>query len=370
MIEYLKSILENEDVLKSVIREELQEVRETFATPRRTVILDNDPSSIDIEDLIPDEDVVITLSQRGYMKRVPLSNYQQQKRGGKGIAGVQTSDGDFIHTFLTTTNHQYLLLFSNLGKMYQIKAHQVPEGSRYAKGAHIANILPLDKNENIAAAMSMREFSEDKYFLFVTKKGMIKRSSVPLYSNCRVSGIRAVSLKPEDELITVRKVSDDADILLVTQLGTSIRFNCKDVRSMGRVATGVKGIALRGKDRVVNGVVIEGGDREQLLTVSAGGYGKRTPISQYRTQSRGGKGIINMRVTPKTGEVMGAIMVNEHDEIIILTSENKVIRMSVSEISLVGRATQGVRLVKMDENAKVAGFDMVLETKIIETETE
>ena len=363
-IEYYNSILQNEDVLKGVIREELVEIRKTYATPRKSELLAEDPSEIDVEDLIADDDVVITLSQRGYIKRTPLSNYQQQRRGGKGIAGVQTGDGDFIHTFLTTTNHQHLLLFTNTGKMYRIKVHQVPEGSRYARGAHVANLLPLTKEESIATALAVREFSDDWYFLFVTRKGMVKRSSMGLYSNCRSTGIKAVTLKDGDELITVRMVEPDADVVMITELGTAIRFHISDVRPMGRTASGVKGIALRRKDRVMSGVVTGDAAQDQLLTVSSGGFGKRTRIDQYRLQSRGGKGVINMRVTPKTGPVLGAIMVSPKDEVVLLTSENKVIRLAVSEVRLVGRATQGVRLVRLDESGKVAGFDLVLDSAL------
>jgi DNA gyrase subunit A len=358
-IEYLKSILANEDVLRGVIKEELEEVREGYATPRRTRLLDQDPSGIEIEDLIADDDVVITLSQRGYIKRVGLSNYQQQRRGGKGVAGVQTGDGDFIHAFLVTSNHQHLLLFTNLGRMYQIKVHQVPEGSRQAKGAHIANLLPLEKGESVATALTLREFTDDHYFLFVTRRGMVKRSELSLFRNCRSTGIRALNLREEDELIMVRVVDTSADVILATRKGQAIRFHCADIRSMGRTATGVKGIALRQGDAVVGGVVTGRNHRDELFTVSELGFGKRTPVEQYRIQSRGGKGIINMRATPKTGDVLGVIMVGDQDEVVLLTSTNKIIRMSVSEVSLVGRATQGVRLVKMDNGGRVVGFDMV-----------
>ena len=361
-IEYFKSILENEEVLKSVIRDELNEIREGYATPRKSELLMADLDSIDIEDLIPDEETVITLSRRGYIKRTPLSNYTAQRRGGKGIAGVQTGDGDFIHTFMITTNHQHLVLFTNQGKMFKIKAHQVPEGSRYAKGGHVANLLPLDKDEQIATALSLREFDDDRFFLFVTRRGMIKRSSIGLYGNCRSTGIRAVNLRDNDELMTVREVDPDVDVILTSRDGSAIRFKIDDARPMGRATAGVKGMALRGDDVVVSCEVTGDAERDQLLTVSEGGFGKRTGIDQYRVQSRGGKGILNMRLTNKTGKVVGARMVNESDDVILLTTQNKIIRMSVGEISQTrGRATQGVRLVRMDANNRVAGFDLVME---------
>jgi len=361
-IEYYKSILENEEVLKSVIRQELTEIKEGYATPRKSELLMADLDAIDIEDLIPDEETVITLSRRGYIKRTPLSNYTAQKRGGKGISGVQTGDGDFIHTFMLTTNHQHLVLFTNLGKMFKIKVHQVPEGSRYAKGGHVNNLLPLEKDEHIATALSLREFADDRFFLFVTRKGMIKRSSIGLYGNCRATGIRAVNLRDGDELMTVREVEPDVDCILVSRDGSAIRFHIDDARPMGRATAGVKGMALRGDDVVVSCEVTGDPERDQLLTVSEGGFGKRTGIDQYRGQSRGGKGILNMRLTNKTGKVVGARMVNESDDVILLTTQNKIIRMSVGEVSLTrGRATQGVRLVRMDEGNSVAGFDLVMD---------
>lgn len=369
LIKYLKSILEDEEVLKGVIRDELTEIKSIYGTPRKSVMLNDNPSDINIEDLIADEETVITLSKRGYIKRVPLTNYQAQRRGGKGIAGVQTGDGDFVQNFLLTSNHQTLLMFSNLGRMYQLKVHQVPEGSRYAKGAHIANLLPLQKDEYVTTAVSTREFDEDRFLLFVTKRGMVKRSSMALYQNCRTTGIRAVNLKEDDELMKVMEVPLECNCLIITEQGTAIRFDIKDVRPMGRTTAGVKGIALRKSDQVVAVVVTDDAERQQLLTVSSGGYGKRTKLDQYRVQTRGGKGIINMRVTTKTGNVLGARMVSPDDDIMLLTSGNKIIRMGVKEISLTrGRATQGVRLVKMDDGMIVAGFDMIVDNGLDSTD--
>ena len=360
-IEYLNSILRDEEVLKGVIREELREIRQTYATPRKTEVLTDDMEDIDIEDLIADEDVVLTLSRRGYIKRVSLSNYQQQKRGGKGIAGVATSEGDFVHTFCTTSNHQHLLLFTNYGKMHHLKVHQIPEGSRQAKGSHLANLLPLDKGEQVATAMTVREFAEDSYFLFVTKLGMIKKSSAALYGSTRAGGIRAVQLREGDELIMVREVNGADDIVLVTSGGQSIRFPSKEVRPIGRNTAGVKGVALGRSDEVVAGVIIRGNESDHacILTVAEKGFGKRTPVDQYRVQSRGGKGVINMRVTAKTGRVLGAVMVSGDEEMILLTTGNKIIRMAVADVSTIGRATQGVTLVRLGDDERVAAFDLV-----------
>jgi DNA gyrase subunit A len=358
-IEFLQSVLENIEVLKGVIREEFQNIRGTYSVPRRSEIMGHDPDSINPEDIIPDEDVVITLSRKGYIKRTLLSNYQQQKRGGKGISGVHTTPEDFITTILSTTNHQNLALFTNRGKMFLLKVYEVPEGSRVAKGTHIANLLPLENEEFIATAMALRDLSSDvDNFLFVTKNGMAKRSLMSLYQNCRSSGLIAVSLREKDELIAVRVVSNESEVILVTMKGFSIRFGCSDVRPTGRSTSGVKGIALRRGDRVVSGVVANGDGRSELLTVSENGFGKRTALELYRPQTRGGKGIINMKVTDKTGPVLGAMMVDPEDEVILLTSGNKIIRISVFGISIVGRATQGVRLVRLDPGGQVVCFDL------------
>ena len=361
-IEYFKSILENEDVLRGVIRDEITDLQTTFATPRRTVIEVDALTGIDIEDLIPDEDVVITLSRRGYIKRTTLDNYQQQRRGGKGIAGLHMSDDDFIQDFLTTSNHQYLLLFTNRGRMHQLKVHQVPEGSRTAKGVHIANLLPLDKDEWVTTALTLREFSQERFFMFVTKRGMVKRSEASLYAKCRKSGLIAVGLREDDELIMVKEVNDKSQVVLTTESGLAIRFNCNEVRPMGRGTSGVKGVALRGTDCVVACVIVEEGVDTSIMTVSRNGYGKRTKLELYRIQSRGGKGIINFKATSKTGPVIGAMTVTDNDALILLTSTNKIIRIGIDEVRSVGRATQGVRLVSMEEGGSVVGFDRIEET--------
>lgn len=359
-IEYFKSILENVEVLRQVMRDEFTDIRATYATKRRTEVLLDELEGINIEDLIPDEDVVITLSRRGYIKRTTLDNYQQQRRGGKGIAGLHTSDDDFVQDFLTTTNHQYLLLFTNQGKMHQLKVHQVAEGSRTAKGVHIANLLPLEKDEWVTTVLSVREFADDRYFLFATRRGMVKRSATSLYARARKGGLIAVGLREDDELIMVREIHNDDNVVLTTSEGMAIRFSCLDVRPMGRSASGVKGIALSAKDRVMACVILPGDDEStEIMSISANGYGKRTRLALYRLQSRGGKGVKNFRVTPKTGEVLGAMPVRLDDALVLLTSTNKIIRMSVDEVRSVGRATMGVMLVRLDEGARVVGFDRV-----------
>lgn len=363
LILYLTSILEDPEVLRGVLRDETKYIKDTYATPRLTEIIRDELGGINVEDLIPDEDVVITLSRRGYIKRTTLANYQQQKRGGKGIAGLHTSEDDFVQDFLTTTNHQYLLLFTNKGRMHQLKVHQVPEGSRTAKGMHIANLLPLEKDEWVANALTVREFSEDRYFLFTSRQGMVKRSNASLYARCRRSGLIALSLKEGDELIAVREVTESDHVILATAHGMAIRFAMSDVRPMGRSAAGVKGVGLRAGDRVVACLTVKAGDEStMIMTVSALGYGKRTKIDLYRLQSRGGIGLINFKVSPKTGEVIDAKPVSDTDSLILLTSTNKIIRLSVEEVRAVGRAAMGVRLVRLDEGATVSGFDTVADS--------
>ncbi len=367
LIAYLKSILEDNEVLKNVLREETQAIKDEYSTPRRTEIIREALTDIEIEDLMPDDDVVITLSRRGYIKRTMLNTYQQQKRGGKGIAGLNTGEDDYVQEFITTTNHQHLLLFTNTGRMFQLKVHKVPEGSRIAKGTHIANLLPMERDEFIATALTVREFSEDKYFLFSTKQGMVKRSSAALYARARRIGLLAVGLREGDELITVREIHESDHIVLGTSRGMSIRFSCKDIRAAGRSAIGVKGMSLRKGDLVVACLILNEDDQStEIMSVSALGYGKRTRVDLYRVQSRGGVGVINFKISPKTGNVIGCMPVSDQHSLILLTSTNKIIRLGVDEIRSAGRATMGVRLVKLDDDASVVGFDTVLEKPELE----
>lgn len=360
-IKYFKSILEDEKILMGVIRDETLQIKEQFATPRRTEIVPGDVDDIDAEDLIPDEDVVVTLSRRGYIKRTSLENYQQQRRGGRGVAGVYTMEEDYVQDFFSATNHQYLLLFTNKGRMHQMKVHRVPEGSRTARGMHIANLMPLEADEWVSTALVVREFTEDRHFLFATKQGMIKRSASSLYQRSRKSGIIAVSMRDDDELIAVREVNESSSVILTTAQGMAIHFSCRDVRPMGRSAAGVKGIALRPEDMVVACVTTLETENPEIMTVSKLGFGKRSKLELYRVQSRGGRGIINFKVTPKTGPVVGALPVCDDDGLVLLTSDNKIIRIGIDEVRTVGRATQGVRLVRLDDEGYVVGVDSINE---------
>lgn len=362
-IDFYKSILENRAILRQEIKKEIKDLKSAFASPRKTEIINENLAGIDLEDLIPDDEVVITLSRRGYMKRTNLENYQQQKRGGKGIAAVQTVEDDYVQEFLTTSNHQYLCLFTNRGRMHQLRVHQVPEGSRTAKGAHINNLLPLEEGEWVTTVLALREFSDKNSLLFVTRNGMVKRSISSLYAKSRKNGILAVGLREDDELVVVRAIHGDDDVVLVTANGYAIRFSCDDIRNMGRSATGVKGISLRRQDTVVAAVVLKASDQTtKIMSVSSNGYGKRSKADLYRLQTRGGKGIINFKVTGKTGSVVGAMPVCDTDSLILLTTANKVVRVGVEEIGSKGRATSGVIIVRMDDGVKVAGFDTVHDT--------
>jgi len=360
-IEYYKSILENVTILKNVIKEELEDLKKNFATPRKSVILDHDPGNIDMQDIIPDVETVITLSRNGYIKRTLLENYHQQKRGGKGIAGANVSSKDFISTLLTTTNHQDLYLFSNRGKVYRIKVYEVPEGSRTSRGVHIKNLIPLEGDEYIATAITSRDLSSKNHFLFYTKKGMVKRTECDQYKNIRNMGLIAVGLKEEDELIGVRTVNDEAEIILSTKLGYCIRFECGDIRPTGRNAIGVKGISLRKRDEVVSSVIADQEQGYELVTISEKGFGKKSALPMYRLQSRGGKGIINMKLTKRSGPAVGSLLLASGEELILLTSASKIIRINSDEVRSTGRSTQGVKMVNLDDEQKVVCFDVVVQ---------
>ncbi len=359
-IEFLKSILENIDVLKGEIRKELQEIRKNYATPRRTQILEQDPDSINMLDLVPDQDVVVTLSRNGYIKRTLLEYYHQQKRGGKGIAGANVGDKDFITTLFTTSNHKDIYLFSNKGKAYLLKAYEIPEGSRTARGVHIKNLLPLESGEYIATALSERNFYLRNYFLFMTRKGMVKKTYIEMFKNMRSPGLIAATLKPGDELIGVKVVRNESEIILSTHDGLAIRFACRVLRAMGRNAAGVKGISLRQGDEVVSGVIIDPGESKELFTISENGFGKKTSLDMYKVQARGGKGLINMKITSKTGKVVTSLPVSDKEELIIFTSANKIIRLGTSDIRSVGRSTQGVKLVNLENDQRVICADLII----------
>ena len=357
---WYKTIRSDVNVLRGVIRDEIADIKKNYATPRRSDIVQEEARGFDAVDLIPDDDVVITLSRRGYMKRTSLANYQQQHRGGKGISALYTSEDDCVQDFLTTTNHQYLCLFTNKGRMYQLRVYQVPEGSRTAKGVHMNNLLPLSDGEWVTTVLSVRSFSEEKAFFFVTKNGMVKRSDATLYARNNKNGIIAVGLLEDDELVLVHPVREQDEAVLVTYKGYAIRFACSEVRSMGRSARGVKGPPPRPGAPVGAAVGLPGGAPSPTRTsISANGYGKRTQSRLYKLQSRGGMGVINFRITNKTGDVVSAMPVTENDGLAMLTSNNKIVRIGVSEVSSTGRSTMGVKCVNLDGGARVVACDRI-----------
>ncbi len=352
-IQYLKSILENEEILLGIIKEELIEVRNKYGDERRTAIEKN-PYSIDEEDLIAEEDVVITLTHAGYIKRLPIDTYNAQKRGGRGIQGVTTKEDDFVEHIFITPTHNNLIFFTNRGKAYKLKAYEIPEGSRTAKGTNLINILPLENNETIQAVISLKTFEADNYLVMGTKEGLVKKTSLDKYASIRKNGLIAINLREEDELIGATITTGDSEIIFVTKQGYSIRFNEKDAREMGRTTTGVKAITLRDEDIAVSMVVVK--ENEELLVISEKGFGKRTDILEYTLQRRGGKGIKTYRVTEKTGYVVGARIVKDGDELMLINSDGIIIRLNVADISTTSRNTMGVTLMKTGEDVNIVAM--------------
>lgn len=339
-IAYLKSILADENKLLTVIKEEIEIVRDKFGDDRRTKIgIDID---MDDEDLIPEEDTVIVMTNLGYIKRMTVDNFKAQNRGGKGIKGMQTINDDFMKDMFMVSTHDYILFLTNTGRIYKIKGYEIPEAGRTARGMAIVNLLQLQPGEKISAMVQMREFEDDKYLIMATKNGTIKKTPINAYTNIRKSGIQAITLREGDELIDVTISDNTHNIMLVTKNGQGIKFRETDVRETGRSAMGVRGIELKGNDEVISMQIDTEG--EYILIVSANGMGKRTPFTEFKLQNRGGKGVKCYKITEKTGEVVGAKAVNDGNEIMMITNEGIVIRMFVDDISVLGRVTLGVKL--------------------------
>ena len=353
-----KAILADEKLLLGVIKKEITVIRDKYGDDRRTSIgIDDD--EITIEDLIKRENTVITMTKIGYIKRMTVDNFKSQNRGGKGIKGMATIEDDYIEDMLMTTTHHYLLFFTNMGKVYRIKAYEIPESSRTARGTAIVNLLHLEPGEKITAMIPLAEYEEDKYLFMATRKGMVKKTSVMEYQNIRKSGLLAITLRDDDELIEVKCTDKTNDVFLVTKYGQCIRFNEKDVRSTGRTSMGVIGMNLDDDDEIVGMQLdIQG---EALLIISENGLGKRTSIDEFAVQRRGGKGVKCYKITEKTGNVIGAKSVDEGQEIMLITTGGIIIRMSVDSISMLGRITSGVKLIDMEDDIKVAGITKVRE---------
>ena len=365
-IRKLQAILADRNLLLRVIRTEILEIAEKYGDDRRTSI-GFDEFDISMEDLIPNENTVITMTKLGYIKRMTVDNFRNQNRGGKGIKGMQTLQDDYIDELLMTTTHHYLMFFTNMGKVYRLKAYEIPEAGRTARGTAIINLLQLQPEEKISAVIPINEYRDDQYLFMATKKGLVKKTPILDYANVRKTGLAAISLRDDDELIEVKFADSSKDIILVTKYGQCIRFDVNDVRSTGRVSMGVRGINLGDGDEVIGMQLNTQGD--YLLIVSENGMGKRTPMGEFTSQNRGGKGVKCYKITEKTGNVVGVKAVNEENEIMMITTEGIIIRISCSDISILGRITSGVKLMNLDENVSVASIAKVREKKE-ETEEE
>ena len=359
-IEELQAILADVKKLLTVIKEEIQIIADKYGDDRRTAIGYDD--DVSMEDLIPDEDTVIAMTHLGYIKRMDVDNFRSQNRGGKGIKGMQTIEEDYIEDLLMTTNHHFMMFFTNKGRVYRLKAYEIPEAGRTARGTAIINLLQLQPDEKITAIIPMREYNEDKYLFMATRNGMVKKTPMVEYEHVRKNGLQAIVLREDDELIEVKATDNNQDIFLVTRKGMCIRFNETDVRVTGRVSMGVIGMRFEEDDEVI-GMQMES-QGESLLIVSENGMGKRTVISEFSAQNRGGKGVICYKCTEKTGNIVGAKLVNDGREIMLITTEGIVIRMSVDDISIIGRNTSGVKLMNIDQESdiKVASIAKVRES--------
>ena len=355
-IEQLKAILADRKVLLGVIRREILTVSEKYGDDRRTSI-GFDEYDLSMEDLIPRENTVITMTKLGYIKRMTVDNFRSQNRGGKGIKGMQTIEDDYIEELLMTTTHHYLMFFTNTGRVYRLKAYEIPEASRTARGTAIVNLLQLQPGEKITAVIPMRKYEKGHYLFMATKKGLVKKTPLEEYENVRKTGLAAIALRDDDELIEVKTTDNEKEIILVTKFGQCIRFKENDVRTTGRVSMGVRGINLLDGDEVVGMQICTQGD--YLLVVSENGMGKRTPMAEFTVQLRGGKGVKCYKITEKTGNLIGSKAVNEDNEIMMITTEGIIIRTPCSGISVMGRITSGVKLMDVDGEIKVASIAKV-----------
>lgn len=352
-IAYLNSILQSDEKLLSVIKEEILEIKEKFGDKRRSLIVE-DEGEINILDLIPNDEVIITLTNSGYIKRMETADYKNQKRGGKGVTAMTTKDEDFVKTLLSTTSHERIVYITNTGKVHDQKAYDIPLSSRTAKGSHIANLLSLEKGEEITSMVGTREGHEDKYLIMCTKQGIIKKTKISEFTKSSRQGIIAISLSENDILVSAILSQGCQDLIITTKNGKSIRFNEKDVRPMGRTAAGVIAIRLDKNDEVISMQIADKG--KQLLVISENGYGKRTDIEEYTLQKRSGKGLISYKTSKKTGDVAGAVVVGEEDEIMVITAGAAMIRTKAKDISKMSRSTMGVRIMKMTDNDKIVSI--------------
>jgi DNA gyrase subunit A len=358
-IAWFKKVLADESILMGIIKEELLEIKKKYGRKRRTDI-QADAEDIDEEDMIQEGKVVVTLTHLGYIKRIPADTYKTQKRGGKGVTGLTTRENDFVKNLIMTSTHDYLIFFTNTGKAHKIKAYEIPEAQRTAKGTPAINFLNLMQRERITAVIPIQDFSEDKYLIAVTKNGTIKKTPLSQFDTNRKTGLIAINLKDNDELIGIKQTTGTSNVIIVTKFGKCICFSEEDVRTMGRIAGGVRAIKLEKDDQVVAMELAE--KDEELLVVTQNGYGKRTPVEEYKVQTRGGKGLLTYDKAKfkKTGELIGAMVVNDNDEILLINSDGIIIRIKASEVSRLGRATQGVKIMRVDEDANIITMAKVI----------
>ncbi|WP_418433690.1 DNA gyrase subunit A [Anaerotignum lactatifermentans] len=366
-IAYYKSLLADEAKLLGVIRDEMQDIKNKYADPRRTQLVAN-PGEIDVEDLIDEETCVFTLSNLNYVKRTPLMTYKSQNRGGRGIVGMQTRDEDFVKDLFLCSTHDTILFFTDHGRVYRLKGYEVPEAGRTARGMAIVNLLEIAPDESVTAVIPVKEFREDRYLVMLTKQGLIKKTDMASYSNIRKGGLIAINLREDDSLISVMTTEGEDEILAATRNGMGIRFSEKDVRPMGRTATGVKAISLREGDYLVSAVKMS--PTAKVLNVTEKGFGKRTVPEEFKVQYRGGMGVKIHQLTEKTGLLTGVLMLEENEEIMLITSEGVIIRLRGADISTIGRVSQGVKLMNLDEGVSVVGIAKITEDDIESEEEE
>ena len=350
-IDYYKRLLSDKDLVKQVIKEELTEIKEKFSSARITKITD-EAKNLDVEDLIAEEEVAITVTKAGYVKRLPVATYRQQKRGGKGMQGVNLKEADFVEHLFISSTHAYLLFFSSRGRVYRLKAYEIPEASRHARGTAIVNVLPLEKGETIAAVIATKDFPEDEYLMFATSSGMVKKTSMKLYDRTRRDGLIAINLKENDTLISVQRVAEGEKVMMVSSAGKAIMWDESEVRAMGRDTMGVRGMTVNADARVLGMEIARPGT--ELLVITELGYGKRTPVEEYPSHHRGGQGVYTITMTAKKGLLSAMKIVEENDEIMIITEEGVVVRTPVSGVSQLGRSTQGVHVMNVAGKDKVS----------------
>lgn len=350
-IDYYKRLLSDKDLVKQVIKEELTEIKEKYSSARITKITD-ETKDLDVEDLIAEEEVAITVTKAGYVKRLPVATYRQQKRGGKGMQGVNLKEADFVEHLFISSTHAYLLFFSSRGRVYRLKAYEIPEASRHARGTAIVNVLPLEKGETIAAVIATKDFPEDEYLMFATSSGMVKKTSMKLYDRTRRDGLIAINLKEDDALISVQRVAEGEKVMMVSSAGKAIMWDESEVRAMGRDTMGVRGMTVNADARVLGMEIARPGT--ELLVITELGYGKRTPVEEYPSHHRGGQGVYTITMTAKKGLLSAMKIVEEDDEIMIITEEGVVVRTPVSGVSQLGRSTQGVHVMNVAGKDKVS----------------